>query len=100
MVLNQLSFIMLPTRLEELWYDESDIRTLLEMKSALSRDKRIMGLVIAGLVVSVSLVATAVTTAVTLSQSIQNANFVNELARNTSVAMKSQEDVDLKLEVK
>lgn len=70
------------------------------MKSALSRDKRIMGLVIAGLVVSVSLVATAVTTAVTLSQSIQNANFVNELARNTSVAMKSQEDVDLKLEVK
>lgn len=73
---------------------------LLEMKSALSRDKRIIGLVIAALVAFVSLVATAVTAAVMLSQSVQNANFVNELAHNISMAKKNQEDIDLKLEVK
>lgn len=99
LVLNQPSSIMLPTKLVEPRYDDSGVRTLLEMRSASSRDKGIIGLVVVGLVAFVSLIAVAVTAAVALSQSRQNANFVNELAHNTSMAMKTQ-DTDLKLEVK
>lgn len=99
LVLNQLSFIMLQIGLEELCYDESSVQTV-RNEVFLERRQKNYGTGHCWLVVFVSLVATAVTAVVTLSKSIQNASVVNELAHNTSMAMKSQEDIDLKLEVK
>ncbi|KAL0609934.1 envelope glycoprotein [Plecturocebus cupreus] len=48
----------------------------------------------------VSIVATAATAAVSLANSVQNAVYVNHLARNISVAMGTQMDIDKKLETK
>ena len=47
---------------------------------------------------AVSVLITAVTVAMALSQSIQTAQYVNQLAHNTSQALKSQEAIDVKIE--
>lgn len=48
-------------------------------------------MVIAGIVVIVSLIATAVTTATALTQGIQTTYLVNALAQNISIVLKTQE---------
>lgn len=68
------------------------------MKNELSRSWRAIGLIIAGSVADISILITAVTAAVALSQSIHTAQFVNQLAHNISQALKTQEDIDLKIE--
>ena len=54
----------------------------------------------AGIIDLVAVLASAATAAPTLAQSIQNAEFVNSLAHNTSVALNTQSAIDVKLEAK
>lgn len=46
----------------------------------------------------ISILITAVTAAVALSQSIHTAYYVNQLAHNTSQTLKTQEDIDIKID--
>lgn len=48
-------------------------------------------MVIAGIVAIISLIATPVTAATALTQGIQTTHFVNALAQNTSIVLKTQE---------
>lgn len=66
------------------------------MKNELSRSQRATGLIIAGFVAAISSLITAVTAAMALSQSIHTAQYVNQLAYNTSQALKTQETIDVK----
>ncbi|XP_032981875.1 endogenous retrovirus group K member 7 Env polyprotein-like [Rhinolophus ferrumequinum] len=100
MVLKQPPFVMLPVNISEPWYAERSLQIFKEIEHALSRQKRFIGLLIAGIVALVTVVATAATAAVALSQTIQNANYVNTLTKNVSLALGTQEDIDTKLEEK
>ena len=53
------------------------LQVLKEINTALSRQKRFIGLLITGLVALVSLIATATTAAIALSQSVQTTHYVN-----------------------
>jgi Tfp pilus assembly protein PilV len=55
---------------------------------------------IAGVLGMVSLIAFAVASTVTLSQSIQTAHYVNHLAKNVSLTLISQEAIDKKIETR
>lgn len=48
-------------------------------------------MVTSGIVVIISLIAITVTTTTTLTQGIQTTHFVNALAENTSIVVKTQE---------
>ena len=69
MVLHQPSFVMLPVNVTGPWYCDRGLQVLKEINTALSRQKRFIGLLITGLVALVSLIATATTAAIALSQS-------------------------------
>ena len=74
----------------ELWIIEA-------IKKVVRGQKRVAGFVIAGIsTLAVMLTATAVAS-VALSQSIQNAGFANQLSKNVSMTLETQEDTDVKM---
>lgn len=58
--------------------------------------RRVIGLIVAGILAIVSLIATAATAAVALSQTVQTAHYVNDLSRNVTLALGTQENIDRK----
>ncbi|XP_036079189.1 endogenous retrovirus group K member 7 Env polyprotein-like [Rousettus aegyptiacus] len=97
MVFHQLSFVMLPVNTSGPWCANRGLQVLEEIYKALSRQKRVIGLIIAGITALVSLIATA---AVALSQTVQTAHYVNNLSKNVTMALGTQENIDNKLEQK
>ncbi|XP_024900349.1 carbohydrate sulfotransferase 6 isoform X2 [Pteropus alecto] len=82
------------------WFDEYGLQVLQEINMALGRSKRAVAVVVAGILAVVALVVTATTAAISLSNSVQTATFVNDLTKNVSLAMGSQESIDEKIEQK
>lgn len=97
LVLSQPPHIMLPSNLSELWYDDPGTQALIEIRNELS-SWRAVGLIIAWLVAAISILITTVTAAMALSQTIHTAQYVNQLAYNTSQTLKTQESIDVKIE--
>jgi hypothetical protein len=95
----QLAFAVLPVEINGTWYNNPGVQALLEVEKALTRHKRVIGLIIAGVLALVSLIASAVASTVALSQSIQTAHCVNHLAKNVSLTLISQEAIDKKIEI-
>ena len=79
-------------------YDERGLKLWREVEGALMRYRRGIGLVILGFVALVTLIASSITAALSLAQSVQSATFVDNLAQNVSVTLGTQEDIDKKLE--
>ncbi|XP_059534648.1 endogenous retrovirus group K member 113 Env polyprotein-like [Myotis daubentonii] len=97
-VLHQPSFVMLPVNISGPWYRDTGSQVLRELNELLSRPKRFIGMLIAGLVALVSLIATATTAAIALTQEIHTAHFVDSLAKNVLDALGAQELIDKKIE--
>ncbi|KAL0615946.1 envelope glycoprotein [Plecturocebus cupreus] len=100
LIVHQPPYVMLPVNISGPWYDERALQLLNQMRDLMIRHKRFIGLLITSILAIVSIVATAATAAVSLTHSVQNAVYVNHLARNISVAMGTQKDIDKKLEKK
>jgi hypothetical protein len=69
--------MLVPTNFMGLWYHDRGLQVVKEIKSLLVREKRFVGLLIAGIVAAITAIATMATAVVALSQSIQNAHYVN-----------------------
>jgi hypothetical protein len=63
------------------WYHDRGLQFVKEIKPLLVREKRFVGLAIAGIISATTAIATMTTAAVALSQSIQNAHYVNTLTQ-------------------
>jgi fluoride ion exporter CrcB/FEX len=68
------------------WYHDRGLQVVKEIKSLLVREKRFVGLLIAGIVAAITAIATMSAAAVALSQSIQNTHYINTLMQNVSCA--------------
>jgi len=88
---------MIPANLSEPWYSEKGLLILEELDHTLPRRKHMVGLIIAGNVVPMALIASA-TSALALAQEVQTASFVNHLAKNVTNALSTLEDLDRQLE--
>ena len=64
------------------------------MSQALSRSKRVVGLIIAGIAALIALIASTTASAIALTQEVKTANFVNHLAKNVTNVLSIQEDLD------
>ena len=89
---------MIPVKINGSWYDEKGLELWREVEGALMRYRRGIGLIILGFVALVTLIASLITAALFLAQSVQTATFVNNLAQNVSVTLGTQKDIDKKLE--
>lgn len=68
------------------------------VEKTLSRTKRFVGLLIAGITALITLIASATASAISLTTSIQTADYVNNLAYNVTQALQTQENWDKKIE--
>lgn len=100
MVLHQSSFVMLPVNISGEWYSDKGYQLIVTLEAALSRPIRAVGLIIAGITALIVLIASSVTAAVSLSQTVQTATYVNLLSKNVSTALGTQELIDQKLSAK
>lgn len=80
------------------WIDDKELQVIEEIKKGVSRQTLVAGLVTAGTSALVVMLATTAVASVALSQSFQNAGFVNQLSKNVSVALETQADTDVKME--
>ena len=74
LTVKQPPFIMMPVNLTEPWFEESGLELWNKVHTALARPRRGKGLIILGVVMLVTLIASATTTSVSLAQSIHTAN--------------------------
>lgn len=99
-VVHQPSFVMIPVNISRTWYSDKGLQVWKEIEGDLTRPKRFIGLVIAGITALVTLIASATAATVALTQTIQTAHFVNDLSKNVSKALGTQENIGRKFEKK
>ena len=66
------------------------MQILEELSQSLSRNKRIVGLIIAGIAALITLIASTTASAIALTQEVKTATFVNHLAKNVTNALSSR----------
>ena len=69
-----------------------------ELVKKLRRTRRFLGLLIAGIVATIALIASAAVSVVSLHENAQTTEHVNELARNVTIALDAQKRIDEKIE--
>jgi hypothetical protein len=77
MVVYQPVFDLLPVSIRRHWYHEKGLQVL----EALSRNKRVVSLIIAGIAALITLIASTTTSEITLTQEVKTSTFVNHLAK-------------------
>lgn len=99
-IVRRPSYVLLPVELgEEPWYDNAALQVL-EDFNALIRPKRFVAALVLGIAALISILTTFTVATTALVETIQTAQFVNNLNRNVSLALIQQELIDKKLESK
>ncbi|XP_035582304.1 endogenous retrovirus group K member 13-1 Env polyprotein-like isoform X2 [Zalophus californianus] len=93
----QPPYLMMPVEVRGPWYRDYGYQFAQELEGLLSRGRRFLGLLIAGITALVSLIASATVSTVALSQGIHTAAHVNSLAHNVSQTLATQGSMDRKI---
>ena len=72
---------MIPIKINGSWYDERELELWREVEGAVMHYRWGIGLIILGFVALVTLIASSITAALSLAQSVQTATFVDNLAQ-------------------
>jgi hypothetical protein len=65
----------------------------------LVREKRVIGLIIPGIVATITAVTTMAMASMALSQSIHNAHYINTLTQDVTYVLQQQVSIDEKIDV-
>jgi Na+/H+ antiporter NhaC len=82
MVVYKPAFVLLHVNITGPWNSEKSLQVLEEVSQALSRSKKVVGLIIAGIAALITLIASTTASAIALIQEVKTATFVNHLAKN------------------
>ena len=74
------------------------MKILYELNGLISRPKRFIAALVVGISALIAIIASVMVSAVALSKELHTALFVNQLSRNVSVALTTQEIIDRKIE--
>lgn len=100
LVVKQPDYVFLPVNVSEGWYENTGTEILKEATSQLVRQKRVIGMIIAGIAALIVAITVTTIASVSLVQSIQTAAYVNGLAINVTKALQAQENWDEKIEMR
>ena len=100
MILKQPPYLMVPVKLEGHWFDDYALKVLSELNGLISRPKRFIAALIVGITALIAIMASVTVSAVALSKEVHTASFVEQLSKNVSVALTTQEIIDKKIENK
>ena len=100
MIVKQPPYLMVPVKLEGQWFDDYALKVLYEFNGLISQPKRFIAALIVGITALIAIIASVMVSAVALSKELHTALFVNQLSRNVSVALTTQEIIHRKIENK
>ena len=100
MIVKQQPYLMVPVKLEGQWLDDLALKVLYEFNSLISQPKRFIAALIVGITALIAIIASDTVSAVALSKEVHTASFVDQLSKNVSVALTTQEIIDRKIENK
>lgn len=97
MVVYQSTFVLLRMSITGPWYSEKKLANAGRSEYGFKQNKRVVGLIIAGIAALIILIASTNASVIALTQEVKTATFVN-LANNVTNALSIQEDLDKCLE--
>ncbi|XP_069902976.1 endogenous retrovirus group K member 25 Env polyprotein-like [Globicephala melas] len=99
MVLKRPAYIMLPVALNESWYTDIGAEIVRQV-GELIRPKRFVATLILGISALIGILSSFTVATYTLVKEVQTAQYANDLSKNISLALATQEIIDRKLEAK
>ncbi|XP_013365688.1 PREDICTED: endogenous retrovirus group K member 7 Env polyprotein-like, partial [Chinchilla lanigera] len=96
-VLHKPPFVIIPVSLPDPWEASTPIGLLSVLRDTLTRSKRFVGLVIAGIAAVITLLASASLSVVSLMETQRSGSYVNEFAINMTSTLLLQEQVNHQL---
>ena len=100
MIVKQPPYLMVPVKLEGEWFDDYALKILYEFNGLISQPKRFIAALIMGITALIAIIASVTVSAVALSKEVRTALFVNQLSRTISIALTTQEIMDMKIKNK
>ena len=98
-ILKRLPYLMTPVNIMGIWYDNYGLLVLQQVKELL-RPCRLIGLLILGISALIASIASVTVAAVSLLQQVHTSQHVNDLSKNVSLTLATQDTIDRKLEAK
>ena len=90
---------MVPVTVNAYWYDNYGLAVLQQLQD-LMRSRRFAGLLILGISALITAITSVTVAAISLTQHVHTAQYVNDISKNVSLALAMQEVIDRKLEGK
>ena len=100
MIVKQPTHLMVPVKLEGQWFHDYEMKILYEFNGLISQPKRFIAALIVGITALIAIIASVTVSVVALSKELHTASFVDQLSRNVSVALTTQEIIHRKIENK
>ena len=100
MIVKQPPYLMVPVKLEGQWFDDYALKILYELNGLISQPKRFIAALVVGITALIAIIASVTVSAVVLSKQVHTALFVDQLSKNISIALTTQEIIDKKIENK
>ena len=100
MIVKQPPYLMVPVKLEGQWFDDYALKVSYELNGLISRPKRFTPALTVGITALIAIIVSVTVSAVALSKEVHIASFVDQLSRNVSVALTTQEIMDRKIKNK
>ena len=89
---------MVPVTVSIYWYDNYGLAVLQQLQD-LMQSRRFAGLLILGISVLITTITSVTVAAISLTQQVHTAQYVNDMSKNVSLALATQEIIDRKLKV-
>ena len=99
MIVKQPPYLMVPVKLEGQWFEDYALKVLYEL-NLISRPKQFIAALVVGITALIAITASVMVSAVALSKQVHTASFVDQLSKNVSAALTTQEIIDKKIEYK
>ena len=100
MIIKQPPYLMVPVKLEGQWFDDYALKVLYEFNGLISQPKIFIAALIVGMTALIAIIASSTVSAVFLSKEVHTASFADQLSKNVSLALITQEIIDRKIENK
>ena len=90
---------MVPVTVTTYWYDNYGLAVLQQLQD-LMQSWRFVGLLILGISALITAITSATVAAISLTQQVHTAQYINTMSKNVSLTLATQEVIDRKLEMK
>lgn len=97
LIVRQPPYVMIPVNITGDWYDNQGTRILQLLNNQLFRPKRFVAALILGITALISVIASLTVSTIALTKEVHTATFADQLSKNVTLALTTQEIIDRKL---